>query len=353
MNIKITPHFQFTKESPWCWCDRCNLQRGSATGDLWWFVAIMMALGLVWYATGGPSRPEARQGPFIQPPAPIGAGEIYGAGHQPAPPLHSSTIPPSYQSGGPNPNNLKEPPLAARSPWYGQVSIDTGNGPYEIQPNQEYITLEANYNNSGPLTITGWSLTNAKSRPDAALIPRGTRLFIGNSANSMTLPITLAPGGRLVLVTGQMPNSDPYTINANFLTSKCTGYLDALPYYRFTPALRRSCPAPAKEPGIKNLDNECYNFVSYLSACHTPKIERDVDGNEFIDNNSGLSSNCRAFLQEHFNYNACVKWHEQDPNFYGDEWRVYLRRSWELWAPNRERITLYDQSGKIVAENAY
>ncbi len=332
-------------------------QRGSATSDLWWFVAIMTALGLVWYATGGPSRPESWSGPFIQPPAPIGAGEIYGAGHRASPtssagrPLPRLTTPPSYQSGGLN--SLKEPPLTARSPWYGQVSIDSGSGPYEIQPNQEYITLEADYNNPGPITVTGWSLTNGKSRPDAVIIPRGTKLFIGNSANLATAPITLAPGGRLVLTTGQIPNSDPYTINANFLTNKCTGYLNALPQYRFTPALRRSCPAPAKEPGINNLDNECYNFSSYMSSCHTPKIERDADGYEFIDNNSGLSSNCRAYLQEHFNYNSCVKWHEQDPNFYGDEWRVYLRRSWELWAENREHITLYDQSGKIVAENAY
>mgnify|MGYP001609005272 CR=1 FL=1 len=322
------------------------MNAGSATGDLWWFVAIMTALGLIWYATGGPSRPEARQGPFIQPPAPIGSGEIYGAGHRPSP--SPRTLPSAYQSNG-----LKEPPLTARSLWYGQVIIDNGSGPYEIQPNQEYITLEANYNNPGPITITGWSLTNGKSRPDAVTIPNGTRLFIGNSANPVTVPITLAPGARLVLTTGQMPNSDPYAINANFLANKCTGYLEALPQYRFTPALRRSCPDPAKEPNVKNLDNECYDFVSRLSSCRAPKIERDVDGYEFIDNVSGLSSNCRAYLLEHFNYNSCVKWHEQVPNFYGDEWRVYLRRSWELWAPNRELITLYDQSGKIVAESAY
>ena len=239
------------------------------------------------------------------------------------------------------------------------MSIDSGNCQYEIQPNQEYIALEANYNNPAPIVVTGWLVANGKSSlasrsgPTAVTIPGGTRLFIGNSANPATTPITLVPGARLVLTTGRMPNSDPYPINANFLTNKCTGYLDALPQYRFTPTLRRSCPSPAKEPGVSNLDNECYQFSSRLSYCHTPKIERDTDGYEFIDGVSGLSGYCRAFLEEHFNYNACVKWHEQDQDFYGDEWRVYLNRSWELWAPNRERITLYDQLGKIVAEESY
>ena len=182
---------------------------------------------------------------------------------------------------------------------------------------------------------------------------RPYRLFIGNSTNLVTTPIALAPGARLVLTTGRMPNSNPYSINANFLTNKCSGYLDTLPQYRFTPALRRSCPSPAKDPGVSNLDRECYDFVSYLSSCHTPKVEHDADGYEFIDNISGLPSSCRAFLEDHFNYNSCVKWHEQDIDFYGTEWRVYLNRSWELWGPNREHITLYDQSGKIVAERSY
>lgn len=319
---------------------------GSATSDLWWFIAIMAVLGLIWYATGGPSRPESWSGPFIEPPAPIGTGEIYGAGHVPLPPPR--TVLPTYQSG-----ELPDPPLIARSPWYGQVSIDSGSGPYEIQPNQEYIVLEANYGNPAPIAITGWSLTNGKSQPDGITIPYGTRLFIGNSSNSADVPITLSPGARLVLMTGRMPNSNPYTINANFLANKCTGYLEALPQYNFSPALGYSCPSPAKEAGVKGLDNECYDFVSRLAACHTPKIERDSDGYEFIDNILGLSSNCRAFLQEHFNYNSCVKWHERDSDFYGTEWRVYLNRSWELWAANRERITLYDQSGKIVAERDY
>ena len=329
------------------------MNAGSATSDLWWFVAIMTVLGLIWYATGGPSRPESWSGPFIEPPAPIGTGEIYGAGHVSPPASPSLGGPPPRTVSSTQFNGLKEPPITVRSPWYGQVSIDTGSGPYEIQPNQEHIALEANDNNSAPITVTGWLVTNGKSRPDGVTIPGGTKLFIGNSANPATVPITLTPGARVILVTGQMGNSDPYVINANFLTNKCTRYLDALPYYRFTPALRRACPAPAKEPNIKNLENECYNFATHLSSCHTPKIERDVDGYEFIDNVSGLSSNCRAYLQEHFNYNSCVKWHEQDTDFYGNEWRVYLHRSWELWAPNREHVTLYDQSGKIVAESAY
>ncbi len=328
------------------------MNQGSATSDLWWFIAIITALGIIWFATGGPNRPEAWAGPFIQPPAPIGTGEIYRASLDESRRADRGTSGESeeatdvnyYQNSGPD-----TVPIAGRSQWYGQVSIDTGNGPYEIQPNQEYIALEAGYNNQKPITVTGWGLANGKNRFTS--IPQATRLFIiGGSANSATVPITLAPGGRLVLTTGNMPNSD---IKANFLTNKCTGYLGALPDYQFTPALDYSCPNPAKDPGVRNLDKECYDFVLRLNSCHTPKVERDSDGYEFIDGVSGLPSYCRAFLEEHFNYNACVKWHEQDPDFYGNEWRVYLHQTWELWAENREQITLYDQFGKIVAEKSY
>lgn len=305
----------------------------------------MFTLGFIWYATGGPSRPEAWQGPFIEPPVPIGTGEIYRAGQSGSPRALPSS--PSRSTNG------SAQPLVARSKWYGQVSINSGSGPYEIQPNQEYIVLEANYDNIAPITVTGWSVTNGKNQPDGVVIPRGIHLFIGNSVNPVTVPITLIPGARLILTTGRMPNSDPYTINVNFLTNKCTGYLGALPQYRFTPALRRSCPNPAKDPEVRNLDKKCYDFVSRLPACHTPKIKRDSDGNEFIDGVLGLSSQCRAFLENHFNYNRCVGWHEGDPDFYGDEWRVFLNRSWELWAENREHITLYDQFGKIVTERDY
>ncbi|HEY4476968.1 MAG TPA: hypothetical protein VJB69_03260 [Candidatus Paceibacterota bacterium] len=326
------------------------MSAGSAGSDLLWFVAIMTTLGIIWYATGGPSRPEAWQGLFIEPPSPIGTGEIYGASRPPLPAPTVPITPFSYQYRA---TSLTEPPLVARSPWYDQVRIDSGSGQYEIQPNQEYITLEANYNNSAPITVTGWSLTNGKSQPDGVIIPYGTRLFIGDSANLPNMPIILAPEARLVLTTGRMPNSDPYVINANFLVNKCSGYLDALPQYRFTPALYSSCPAPIKEPGVDGLENDCYKFVSRLSSCHTPKVERNADGYEFIDRVSGLSSYCRSFLEEHFNYNSCVKWHEQDTDFYGDEWRAYLGRTWELWSENRETITLYDQQGKIVAQENY
>src|SRR3989344_7230169 len=140
------------------------MERGSATSDLWWFVAIMIALWILWYATGGPSRPEAWRGPFIEPPAPISTGEIYGADGANR-----------YEALAPDDPDLPSP--SSRSSWYGQVRIDTGNARYEIQPGKEYIELTASYNNPAPINITGWQLANSPTRrvrSDIVFIPMMT-----------------------------------------------------------------------------------------------------------------------------------------------------------------------------------
>ncbi|MFH1170593.1 MAG: hypothetical protein V1704_03475 [Candidatus Vogelbacteria bacterium] len=331
-----------------------SMNRGSATSDLWWFVAIMIALWILWYATGGPSRPEAWRGPFIEPPAPISTGEIYGASldeSRRADHANSSSpraTTPTTPSPDSQPSGWEEKPL---------VSINAGNGAYEIQPGKEYIELTASYSNLAPVNITGWQLVNNPARHNpvsVAVIPSAVKLFTSAGASTWG-PIILRPGDRAVVVTGRPLARSGWPIQQSFRFNKCVGYLDE--EFRtadITPSLRTRCPRPADEPGVATLPDKCYDFVRYLPSCHEPEFKEDSEGVDRVDGQiDNLTRQCRLYIQDHFNYNSCVKWHEQDTDFYGDEWRVYLNRTWEMWTENRETITLYDQSGKIVAEESY
>ncbi len=152
------------------------MNRGSATTDLWWFIGIMVALGVVWFATGGPNHPEAWQGPFIRPPAPLGSGEIYSADRSGAGGGSSAQSGNnSYQDNDPD-----APPIGSRSPWYGQATIYQGNAAYEIGSGKEYIELTATYSNQNPINITGWRLANSALRHNpvsVGVIPSAVKMF--------------------------------------------------------------------------------------------------------------------------------------------------------------------------------
>ena len=140
--------------------------------------------------------------------------------------------------------------------------------------------------------------------------------------------------------------------------NKCSGYIENLENYDFTPSLDTSCPSPQSESGVESLDDICYKFVQRMGACHTPEFKDVVYKNKepltgFVDDVGNLSSQCKAFLKKNYSYESCVTNHLSDENFFGKEWRVFLHNSNELWSRDRERITLYDKEGKMVDELSY
>jgi hypothetical protein len=250
------------------------------------------------------------------------------------------------------------------SPWAGQVKINTGNARYEVQSNREYISLDAGSNNTADIVVSGWRVTNGKSQryyssgeravSDNIIVPAAVKLFVAGATNAANGPITLSRGGKVILLTGAVPTVAPYNINVNFQTNKCSGYLDDLPDYRFIPGLYGNCPRPSAEVGVGTLSDDCYDFVRNLPSCHAPKFEEKVGGVFLVDGRTDrLTSQCRAYVQSHFNYNACVAAHSTDADFWGKEWRVYLRRPWQLWDDDREIISLYDSQGRLVDRVSY
>lgn len=249
-----------------------------------------------------------------------------------------------------------------RSAGYPSLSLSAGNARSEIQSYREYIVI-SNWGKA-PVDITGWTLRNGKDKrvytigdqfqrfsADIAQIPKAAPLLLPQGG-SVTQDVVLKPGEKAVVTTGLVANQTPYRVTS-FRENSCTGYLERLDDYNFQPALQTSCPDPEQEPGFQYLDPQCRAFVERLSPCETPEFEpKDREGNicENCVDGQILSSNCAAYVRKHFSYQGCLAYHTGDAGFsFGNTWRLFLGRTWEMWGKNYESIELYDKNGNLAA----
>ena len=245
------------------------------------------------------------------------------------------------------------------------IGLSAGNASYTYQPYDEYISV---YNKGrDPINITGWQLKNSKNEraydlggtlqhfpSDSAVIGQAT-LFVSPQSFNILQDVVLKSGETAIITTGQVGSQLPYKI-VSFKENTCSGYLEDLLEYKFTPPLTRNCPRPPNEPGITSLDTECRKFIEKMASCHTPKFDtRDRDGEICYNcvDNKPLSGSCVTFIKNHFNYNSCLAYHLGDANFSGHTWRVFLGQSWEMWAQKYETIKLFDKLGRLVSERSY
>ncbi|MFZ2763552.1 MAG: hypothetical protein WAX80_00725 [Minisyncoccia bacterium] len=251
------------------------------------------------------------------------------------------------------------------SSYAQDITINSGNAAYVYQSYEEYITIY-NYGRNS-IDITNWQLKNGKDKraydsggslqyfsSDIAIIPKAA-LFISPYGYSALQNVVLKSGEQAIVTTGVMGSQSPYKI-VSFKENSCSGYLEDLPEYAFTPPLSRNCPRPADELGVSNQSSECRKFIERMSSCHTPEFDtRDRDG-EICHNcvdGTPLTSSCVAFIKNHFNYNSCIANHSSDTNFSGQTWRIFLGKGWEMWAKEYETIELFDQLGRLVEYRDY
>ena len=353
-----------------------NTKKGNA--DLWWVVAVVAGMWVVWVLSGGPGDVDSNSHPFIDPPPPLGTGRTYGEGFDFLKPINfSAGYSPigniSISSYIDRSDNVELPDGAGvgnNSIYFAQVRISEGGASSEYQPGKEYVILQADYSNKAPINISGWYLKNGKDQrfsvpnyptnktpvadpSDVAQVPGAVQTFMANGSNQNVTPIILPPGSEAIITTGTVYSGNSFPINASFRVNKCSGYLEDLKNYNFYPSLNSNCPNPEDEPEVRQLDEECRDFVEGYPRCRTPEFKR-VDGENLVDGSPlDLSRLCRDFMTERFNYNTCVTRHAGDSDFLVDEWRVYLGRRWELWAEEDEVITLYDNFGRMVDEVEY
>lgn len=263
--------------------------------------------------------------------------------------------------GGPRTGGQVSGTSITSSDYTPTISVSSGNASYSYQSFEEYITID----NQGraPINITGWQLKNGKDErgyyqggslqrfsADIALIPQGT-LLLSPTGNSLMQDIVLNGGDRAIVTTGSVGVNTPYRITS-FKENKCTGYIEALSDYAFTPPLAQNCPRPALDKGVQNLDTQCRDFINTLSSCRTPEFNvKTPDGLGSCTtcvNGKILSSSCTAFIKEHYSYQGCVANHSGDANFSGGTWRIFLGRGWEMWTKDYETIELFDRLGQLV-----
>lgn len=262
-------------------------------------------------------------------------------------------------------NSSGEAELEANSSYSRAVRLNGGNASRTIQPYEEYITISNRGESS--INITGWKLANGRDKrvyelggtlnrypADEAYIPSGT-LVIAPSGNNVMQNIVLQEDDQAVITTGSANKGGPFNITS-FKENLCTGYLENMPEYDFTPSLSQSCVDPSDEPGFRALDNKCQDFIEGLRSCTVPEFGgKDREGNNCPGciNGEILPSSCAAFIKSHYNYSSCVAIHRNDPDFYSNTWRVFLGKSWEMWGANNELISLYDNLGRLVDYISY
>lgn len=234
------------------------------------------------------------------------------------------------------------------------VSFSAGNTTTS-QPAQEYMVLR-NYGDRA-IDITGWSLSNSKgSRPiqtsgnsyvypsaDVAVIGQGTE-FLNPAGGSNIGDIVLKPGDSAYITTGQAFAQFPFPIATSFRENICQGYLEDYPFF---PSLSKSCPALINDPQIKTVTDECYDYISsFYQSCPNPaRADRKTYDKQ--------PSHCRAFIEARVGYPACVAQNGNISGFSLRQWRIFLGQKKEMWASQRETITLYDKKGAVVSQVSY
>ncbi len=217
-----------------------------------------------------------------------------------------------------------------QSRYYGMIDLGFVNR--STDPKQEYISLQASYAATTAIPVSGWTLKSLSSGTSVN-IPKGAYIYYSGMANSED-NIYLNKGEMMYVVTGMPPNGTSFKVN------KCSGYLNQ--FQTYVPYLNSNCPLPRNEnlSSIPRtvINDACFDYIDRFPACRIQTDPLPVN----------WSTECSNFIYYKITYSSCVDAHKNDRDFYGNEWRVYLKHTESIWKSSREEIVLYDDVGKIV-----
>lgn len=303
----------------------------NAANDLKFVVGALIALGFLWILAGGPSGSNSSSF-FVRGPG--GNNEVISSGKS-----TSNGFEDEIDKVGENLDLIEVELEKAKSKseasiFQGEIEIASYSRAKDKTPDKEYIRLKVSRNASENINITGWRLQSPLTGVD---VPIGEGAYLPYSARvNPELAIFVKPSEEIYIVTGRSP------IGVSFRTNLCTGYFEQ--FQDFEPRLSKDCPRPIDDiyrvtqvgGGLKG--DACIDFVEDLNRCEI--YLRSVPQN--------IGGACQTYVTEKVNYNTCVDLHKDDGDFKGDEWRVYLGRTEELWKEKREIIKLIDNQGKTV-----
>jgi hypothetical protein len=316
--------------------------------DAWFFIGVFVFIFIIWIAAGGPMHPIAFTGPALAQPDVLGGGTYLQLPRAPFMLGNSNVVLPDSSSGSGVStygygSSQSSPTITGgvfgpSSPYRGVVRMNHYvSGAGSPDPKNEYLELYVAQDAGTPVNISGWTLSS-DATGNSAVIPRGTELPISGTINK-SQDIIITPGKRALILTGSSP------IGASFRENKCIGYFST--FQQFSPSLPQNCPTPSDELseyyGAGYIrDVACIDYVNRIPRCQVS-----------ISPPPTLSGTCQNFMIQYLNYNGCLGAHQNDGNFKGDTWRVYLGRTNSLWRAKHEIVKLLDANGKTVDAFSY
>ncbi|MCR4333458.1 MAG: hypothetical protein NUV60_00315 [Patescibacteria group bacterium] len=315
--------------------------------DAWFFIGVFVFIFLIWAATGGPLHPIAFTGPRLAAPQELGGGTylqlprapfgIGGTGNNVSLPGSSSgggSVGGSGSSDGSS--TFSNGVFGTPSPYRNAVRMNHYVSSAGSDPKNEYLELSIAQGSGIPIDLSEWTLVSDVSG-NAKNIPRGTEVPSSGTINAAQ-DIVLQPGVRALIISGRSP------IGASFRENKCIGYFSS--FQQFSPQLPQNCPAPSTELSSfysgSIRDTGCIDYVNRLSRCQV-----------VLTPPTTVSGSCQSFLVKYLNYNGCVSAHQNDADFLGDTWRIYLGRTNAMWRTQHELVKLLDVNGKTVDAFSY
>ena len=219
------------------------------------------------------------------------------------------------------------------SPYARAVYIGRDEaGIHATDASEEYLQLQADYQNSAAIDIRGWSIESALTGVRVT-IPGAAAPFTQGIPNTLGA-VTLSPGGIAILTSGTSP------VGISFRENTCTGYLQQ--FQPFTPPLAERCPSPASlmplnEQNLVRYGSDCFDAIQGLQSCRFPN-----------DLSHTLTVACRTELTNTLSYNGCVRAQSYRADFQTDVWRLYLSSPHELWRTSHDVLRLLDAQGRTV-----
>lgn len=200
----------------------------------------------------------------------------------------------------------------------------------------EYLYLEAGGDNTGPVSLAGWSLQSMYSGARIP-IPVAAPLFVQGVVNAAQ-PVSLEPGASALITTGTSP------LGVSFRENRCSGFLAQ--FQRFTPAIQSRCPyatelIPDTPENRAALGDSCFWFLQSLPPCTFP-LSAPAD----------VSLSCYETTRAALSYNRCVQQYKDTRGFALAQWRIYLNVAHPLWR-ERDTVRLLDASGRVVDVLSY
>lgn len=221
--------------------------------------------------------------------------------------------------------------LKKSSIYRDKISFSNGYG-YDV--NSEHLVISANSGNKEAIKITGWTIFSTSTGATVS-IPKSTLLYFPGTINSEE-DVYLNPGEKAYIITGKSP------IGYGFKNNKCSGYLNQ--NSSFVPYLYSNCPLARYEDLSsipKTVNNDiCFDLIESFPQCQSQQTPLS----------NKYSSECQNFIYNKMTYMSCINTHKNEKDFWGNEWRIYLKRSEKLWRDRRETIILNDEFGKPVGK---